>query len=76
MRTIGSQQPIQSGLALRSRRVTDLLFYCLGHIRRRGVVGRVSAFHSDSPGSIPGRIKNFNSYRVSGTDYAQSREDN
>ena len=29
-------------------------------IRRRGVVGRVPAFQSGDPGSIPGGVRNFN----------------
>ena len=29
-------------------------------IRRRGVVGRVSAFQPGGPGSIPGVVRNFN----------------
>ena len=29
-------------------------------IRRRGVVGRVSAFQPGCPGSIPGGVRNFN----------------
>ena len=29
-------------------------------IRRRGVVGRVPAFQPGGPGSIPGRVRNFN----------------
>ena len=31
-------------------------------VRRRGVVGRVSAFQPDGPGSIPGGVRNFNFY--------------
>ena len=29
-------------------------------IRRRGVVGRVPAFQTGGPGSIPGEVRNFN----------------
>ena len=35
-------------------------------IRRRGVVGRVPAFQPGGPGSIPGRVRNFNSYPGNG----------
>ena len=31
-------------------------------IRRRGVVSRVPAFQPGGPGSIPGGVRNFNSY--------------
>ena len=31
-------------------------------IRYRGVIGRVPAFRPGGPGSIPGEIRNFNSY--------------
>ena len=31
-------------------------------IRRRGAVGRVPAFQTGGPGSIPGGVRNFNSY--------------
>ena len=34
----------------------------LCYIRRRVVVGRVPAFQPGSPGSIPGGVRNFNSY--------------
>ena len=42
----------------------------------RGVVGRVTAFHTGNRGSIPGRIRNFNSHIRSGTGSTQPREDN
>ena len=31
-------------------------------VRRCGVVGRVPVFHPGGPGSIPGRVRNFNFY--------------
>ena len=34
----------------------------LGYIRRSDVVGRVPAFQTGGPGSIPGGVRNFNSY--------------
>ena len=40
------------------------------------VVGRVTAFNASGPGSIPGRVKDFNPYLGSGTGSTQPREDN
>mgnify|MGYP000002802931 CR=1 FL=1 len=43
---------------------------------RRGVVGRVTVFHAGGPGSIPGRVRIFNSYLGSEAESTQPREDN
>ena len=44
----------------------DILTIVITRIHRRGMVGRVPAFHPGSQGSIPGGVRNFNFYPGTG----------
>ena len=45
-------------------------------VHHHGIVDRVTALHTGSPGLIPGRVRNFNSYLEFGMRSIQPREDN
>ena len=53
--------------------ISRFQFILLRHIwvRHRGVVGRVPVFQPGGPGSIPGRVRNFNFYPRTGCVYSE-----